>query len=151
MWIAYSNKGTKIEKDFWDWTCMYKVMADYEEEFGITEDEAFARFWEDVKNYDVEDYESCLDGRTFDEALGNGFLDELRADYLHSLDIECEEYKEIFLHTGADLEELENHLSMNNYNFMMNKSNNTLYVYVEELSYVKTILEDRDIIYSAIY
>lgn len=89
MWIAYSNKGTKIEMDFWDWTCMYKVMKDYEEEFGITEDEAYAKFWEDAKNYDAEGFNDCLDGRTFDEALDNGYLDELRADYLRSLDIEC--------------------------------------------------------------
>lgn len=94
MWIAYSNNGTKVEKDFWDWTCMYKIMTDYEEEFGMTEDEAYAKFWEDVRNYDVEDFESCLSGRTFDEALGNGYLDELRADYLYSLNIECKKIGE---------------------------------------------------------
>ena len=94
MWVAHSNKGTKIEKDFWDWTCMYKVIADYQEELGMTEDEAYAKFWEDVRNYDAEDYESILDGRTFDEALGNGYLDELRADYLHSLGIDCVEITE---------------------------------------------------------
>ena len=85
------NKGTKIEKDFWDWTCMFKVIKDYEEELEITEDEAYAKFWEDVKNYDKEDYESILNGRTFDEALGNGLFDELRADYLSGLNIECKE------------------------------------------------------------
>lgn len=94
MWIAYSNNGTKIEKDFWDWTCMYKVMTDYQEKLGMTEDEAYAKFWEDVKNYDVEDYESILDGRTFGEALGNGCLDELRADYLRSLNIECKKVED---------------------------------------------------------
>lgn len=94
MWIAYSNKGAKIEKDFWDWTCMHKVMKDYEEEFGMTEDEAYIKFWEDVKNYDAEDYEACLNGRTFDEALGDGLLDELRADYLHGLNIECVEIED---------------------------------------------------------
>ena len=91
MWIAHSNKGTKIEKDFWDWTCMHKVMADYQEEFGMTEDEAYIKFWEDVKNYDPEDFEDCLRGGTLDEAIGNGRFDELRADYLRSLDIECKE------------------------------------------------------------
>lgn len=89
MWVAYSKKGTKIEKDFWDWTCMYKVISDYQEDFGMTEDEAYKKFWEDVRNYDVEDYDSTLDGRTFDEALSNGYFDELRADYLTSLNIEC--------------------------------------------------------------
>ena len=91
MWIAYSNKGTKIEKDFWDWTCMYKVITDYIEELNITEDEAYTRFWEDVRNYDIKEYECCLDGRTFDETLGNGLFDEIRADYLRSLNIECKE------------------------------------------------------------
>lgn len=94
MWIAYSKKGTKIEMDFWDWTCMYKIMKDYEEEFGMTEDEAYAKFWEDVRNYDTEDYDSILHGRTLEEALGYGDLDELRADYLYSLDIDCEEIEE---------------------------------------------------------
>lgn len=89
MWVAYSNKGTKIEKIFWDWTCMYKIITDYQEELGITEDEAYEKFWEDVRNYDVEDYDSILEGRTFNKALGNGYLDELRADYLRSLNINC--------------------------------------------------------------
>ena len=89
MWVAYSNKGTKIEKDFWDWTCMYKVMTDYMEEFGMTEDEAYKEFWDDVRIYDTKDFEAILDGRTFDEALFDGCLDELRVDYLHSLNIDC--------------------------------------------------------------
>ena len=91
MWVAYSNKGTRIESDFRDWVCMYKVITDYIEGFGMTEDEAYEKFWDDVKNYDVEDYEACLNGRGFDEALGDGFLDELRADYLVELGIECME------------------------------------------------------------
>lgn len=89
MWVAYSNKGTKIEKFFWDWTCMYKIITDYQEELGITENEAYEKFWEDVRNYDIEDYDSILEGRTFNKALGNGYLDELRADYLRSLNINC--------------------------------------------------------------
>lgn len=89
MWIAYSDKGTKIEKDFWDWTCMYKVITDYQEKLNITEDEAYIKFWEDVKNYDPEDYALTLEGKTFDEALSNGYFDELRADYLHTLNIRC--------------------------------------------------------------
>ena len=90
MWVAYSNKGTKIEKVCDDWACMYKVITDYIEECGMTEDEAYKKFWEDVRNYDIEDYDSILDGRTFEKALGDGCLDEIRADYLFSLNIECE-------------------------------------------------------------
>jgi hypothetical protein len=90
MWVTYSNKGTKVQTYCWDWTCMEKVITDYEEEFGMTYDEAYAKFWEDVKNYDAEDFEDCLHGRTLDYAVGNGWFDELRADYLNSLNIECE-------------------------------------------------------------
>lgn len=90
MWVTYSNKGTRIEKDFWDWVCMYKVMADYQEEFGITEDEAYTKFWEDVRNYDPDYFDDCVWGRTLESAIGNGYLDELRADYLYSLGIKCE-------------------------------------------------------------
>lgn len=90
MWIAYSNKGTKIEMDFWDWTCMHKIIKDYEEELGMTEDEAYIRFWEDVRNYDTEYFDDILWGRTLVEAVGNGYLDELRADYLYGLNIKCE-------------------------------------------------------------
>lgn len=92
MWVTYSKKGKKIETGCWDWTCMYKIIADYQEELNISEDEAYQKFWEDVKDYDTEEYESCLDGRTLDEALADGSLDELRAQYLDGLDIECIEY-----------------------------------------------------------
>ena len=57
------------------------------------------------------------------------------------------EYACIVIHAGADLEELENHLSMNGYDFGIDKSRNRLFVFVEEIDYVETILEDRNIIY----
>ena len=57
------------------------------------------------------------------------------------------EYVCILLHVGTDLEELENHLSMNGYNFGIDKSRNLLFVYVEEVDYVETILNDRNIIH----
>ena len=89
MWVTFSNKGTKIIRDFWDWACMYKIITDYMETLEITEEEAYYKFWEDVKKYDPEDYAECLHGETLDTAICNGYFDELRADYLHSLDIEC--------------------------------------------------------------
>lgn len=61
--------------------------------------------------------------------------------------MEFVEYASILLHVGTDLEELETHLSMNGYNFGIDKSRNLLFVFSEELSYVITILEDRNIIY----
>ena len=59
------------------------------------------------------------------------------------------EYVCILLHVGTDLEELENHLSMNGYDFGIDKSRNLLFVFVEEVDYVETILNDRNIIYGA--
>ena len=94
MWIAYSNKGKKIETACWDWTCMYKIIADYQDELNISEEEAYIKFWEDVRDYDEEEYNLILEGRTFEEALGNGLFDELRADFLDGQRIDCEEVED---------------------------------------------------------
>lgn len=58
------------------------------------------------------------------------------------------EYARIFLNIGTDLEEVENHLSMNGYDFGMDKKRNLLFVNVEEIDYVESILLDRDILYT---
>ena len=60
------------------------------------------------------------------------------------------EYVCILLHVGTDLEELENHLSMNGYNFGIDKKRNLLFVFIDEFDYVEEILADRNIIYSAL-
>lgn len=57
------------------------------------------------------------------------------------------EYVSIFLHDGTDMEELENHLSMNGYDFGIDKNRNLLFVFIDEVDYVETILEDRNIVY----
>jgi hypothetical protein len=59
------------------------------------------------------------------------------------------EYVCIILNVGTDLEELENHLSMNGYDFGIDKRRNLLFVFVEEVDYVETILADRSIIHGA--
>ena len=59
------------------------------------------------------------------------------------------EYVCIYLHAGTDLEELESHLSMNGYDFGIDKSRNLLFVYIEEVDYIETILDDRNINYGA--
>ena len=61
--------------------------------------------------------------------------------------MEFVEYACIFLHADIDLEELENHLSMNGYDFGIDKSKNLVFVFIDELEYVKTILADRHIPY----
>ena len=50
----------------------------------------------------------------------------------------------------TDINELENHLSMNSYNFGIDNKRNLLFVFVDEIDYVKTILQDREIIYKII-
>ena len=59
------------------------------------------------------------------------------------------EYVCILLHVGTDLEELENHLSMNGYNFGIDKKRNLLFVLIDAFDYVEEILADRNIIHSA--
>ena len=59
------------------------------------------------------------------------------------------EYVSIVLRVGTDLTELENHLSMNGYDFGIDKSRNLLFVSIDEVDYVETILADRNIIYDA--
>lgn len=53
----------------------------------------------------------------------------------------------IIIDANADLQELENHLSMNGYDFGIDKKRKLLFVNVEEINYIETILEDRDIKY----
>lgn len=57
------------------------------------------------------------------------------------------EYACITFNVGTDLEEVENHLSMNGYGFGIDKSRKLLFVLIEEIDYVETILTDRDIVY----
>ena len=56
------------------------------------------------------------------------------------------EYVRIFLHKG-DFEELESHLSMNGYDFGIDTKRNLLFVAIEEIDYVETIMKDRKIKY----
>ena len=91
MWIACSKGGKKIATSCWDWTCMYKLIEDDKEDFGLSDEEAYAKFWEKVKEHDSKWYECCLNGRTFEEALVDGSFDELRSDYLYYVDVECYE------------------------------------------------------------
>lgn len=57
------------------------------------------------------------------------------------------EYALISLGSSTDMEELDNHLSMNGYDFGIDKSRNLLFVAGDEIDYVETILKDRNIYY----
>lgn len=56
------------------------------------------------------------------------------------------EYVRIYIHNAseADLENLDAHLSMNGYNFGMDKERKLLFVFFEEADYIETILTDRN-------
>lgn len=60
------------------------------------------------------------------------------------------EYVRINYNPTADILELENHLAMNGYNFGIDRHRCYLFVYIDELAYVETILTDRDIIYEVL-
>lgn len=57
------------------------------------------------------------------------------------------EYALISLGNGVYMEELDNHLSMNGYDFGIDKKRNLLFIVGDELDYVETILKDRNIYY----
>lgn len=58
------------------------------------------------------------------------------------------EYARVYIHdVNADLDELENNLSMNGYEFGIDVKRRLLFVCIDELSYVETILTDRSIDY----
>ena len=57
------------------------------------------------------------------------------------------EYARIYIHDDADLNELENHLSMNGYDFGLDEKRKVLFVSIDELAYIETILADRNIDY----
>ena len=61
---------------------------------------------------------------------------------------ELVEYIKIyFINDNVDLEELENHLSMNGYDFGIDTRRNILFVPLDDLAFVGTILTDRNISY----
>lgn len=61
---------------------------------------------------------------------------------------EIYEYARIyFLNNDFDLEELDNHLSMNGYDFGIDVKRMYLFVPIDELDYVEAILTDRNIDY----
>ena len=56
------------------------------------------------------------------------------------------EYVNIAIIASADaVDELDMHLSMNGYDFGIDRKRNILFVNMEEVAYVETILEDRKI------
>ena len=99
MWRAKTKNGEIVERDFWDWCLMNVIIENYMSD-GMTYEEAYNQFWLDVRHYDMEDYDLILKSHGgFDSALGDGYLDEIRADYLNSLNMEAEEIDDSELQT----------------------------------------------------
>ena len=57
------------------------------------------------------------------------------------------EYVNIHIDKSADMDELDTHLSRNGYDFGIDLERNFLFVNIEEVPYVETILADRSIAY----
>lgn len=57
------------------------------------------------------------------------------------------EYANIHIDKSADMDELDTHLSRNGYDFGIDLERNFLFVNIEEVAYVETILMDRGIAY----
>ena len=57
------------------------------------------------------------------------------------------EYVNIHIDKGTDVDELDTHLSRNGYDFGIDLERSLLFVNIEEVPYVETILEDRSIAY----
>lgn len=57
------------------------------------------------------------------------------------------EYVCVMLYSNTNFDELEEHLFRNGYDYGIDRNRYRLFVFTEELSYVETILEDRNIGY----
>ncbi len=97
-YVAYSKNGTRVESGCDDWCGMYKIIEDYKEQNGMSEDDAYKQFWDDVKSYDESNFNEIISlYENFEDALGEGALDGIRIDYLDSIGMfnEIEEIEEI--------------------------------------------------------
>ena len=57
------------------------------------------------------------------------------------------EYVNIIIEDNVNVDELDQHLSRNGYDFGIDRKRNLMFVNIEEVPYVETILEDRNIPY----
>ena len=82
--VAYSEGGKRVESECGDWCCMYKIIEDYKET-GLSESEAYEKFWKDIKMFDEDSYNLIVaQYNNRDEAISDGAFDELRIEYLES-------------------------------------------------------------------
>ena len=85
-WYGYTNLGSRVERDFGD-HCAMEVIVQNHMLIGLSEDEAYARFWQDVRESYPDEFDSILSqyGGSLSDANGDGALDEIRMEYLESI------------------------------------------------------------------
>ena len=83
--------GKIIKSSFWDWCGMEYLIEKYKNQYNISENDAYKKFWEEIKNYNPQKYNKILEkyDNDLEKAIGDGSMDELRNDYLLELDF-CE-------------------------------------------------------------
>ena len=93
MWRAKAKNGKVITSYFWDWCLMQTIIENTMFEKKVSYDEAYKDFWANVKEYNKKEWDKIFKGSiTFDEALGDGLLTDIRIDYLEALNMEAEEF-----------------------------------------------------------
>ncbi len=100
MFVAYTKRGNKVTSECSDWCRMFKRMGDIMDETRCDEDEAYLKFWKEVRDYDTEGFDEIIAlapkerTRLIDKinyAASYGYLDEIRIDYLEASGIEYKE------------------------------------------------------------
>lgn len=82
---GYTDTGEEIVSSFWDWCCM-KILIANEMEHGMSKDDAYEQFWNDVCNFDEHEFNLVMqDYDSIQDAEADGVFDDLRYDYLCSL------------------------------------------------------------------
>ena len=80
---TFTDDGTKVESGCFDWCCMQAEITNYQEQKDISEEDAYKEFWNNVRNYNIVEFDSIVaDYDDLEEAIEDGALDELRLDYV---------------------------------------------------------------------
>lgn len=87
-WITRSEKGTRIEAAFEDWAVMEKIITDYKELQGMSDEDAHLAFWQDVRNFAPEWFDGIVNDHGLLEAINSGRLDEIRWGFVLNSGIE---------------------------------------------------------------
>ena len=87
-WITHSEKGTRIKSACEDWAVMEKIITDYKELQGMSDEDAHLAFWQDVRNSAPEWFDEIVNAYGLLNAINDGHLDELRWDFVLNSDVE---------------------------------------------------------------